>query len=96
MLELVNGESICAGCSGVGAGSNSIMDLGGGEGCSVVVDTMVLVYLAEEFFGCGVVGVGNRSCELLHKLVSNLTAVGVSLPIEGYRLVRVLMSAFSG
>ena len=31
MLELVNGESICAGCSGVGAETNSIMNLGGGE-----------------------------------------------------------------
>ena len=96
MLELVNGESICAGCSGVGAGTNSIMNLGGGKRCCMVVKTTVFVYLADEFFGCTVVGVGYRSRELFHELVGNHTAVGVNLPIEGYRLVRVLVSAFSG
>ena len=61
-----------------------------------MVKTMVFVYLPEEFFGCTVMGVGYRSRELFHKLVGNHTAVGVNLPIEGYRLVRVLVSAFSG
>ena len=40
--------------------------------------------------------VGYRSRELFYELVGNLMAVGVNPPIEGYRLVRVLVSAFSG
>ena len=51
MLELVDGESICAGSSGVGTEANSITDLGGSKRCCIVVNTMVLAYLAEEFFG---------------------------------------------
>ena len=61
-----------------------------------MVYTMVLVYFAEEFFGCMVMSMGYRSRELLNELVGNLTAVRVNLPIEGYRLVRVLVSAFTG
>ena len=51
MLELVNGESICAGCSGVGAEPNSIMNLGGSKRSCIVVKPRVLVYLTEEFLG---------------------------------------------
>ena len=51
MLVLVNGEFICAGSSGVGAEPNSIMNLDGSKRSCIVVNTMVLVYLAEEFFG---------------------------------------------
>ena len=72
------------------------MNLGGSERCCIMVNTMVLVYFAEEFFGCTVVSMVYRSRELFHELVGNLTAVGVNLPIEGYRLVRVLVSAFTG
>ena len=58
MLELVNGESICAGCSGVGAEADEILIVGGSKRCCSMVKRMVLVYLAEEFFGCTVVSMG--------------------------------------
>ena len=93
--EVEDGKAVRAGCCGVFAVAYGPFDLSGGESVSVVVKWVLLAYLSDKSRGVGVRCVGNWLGELSAEMGGYFLWVGVGCVVEGYRLVGVLVSAFT-
>ena len=95
LTEVEDGKAVWAGCCGVFAVAYGPFDLCGGEGVRVVIKWVLLAYLSDKSRGVGVRCVGNWSGELSAEMGGYFLWVGVGCVVEGYRLVGVLVSAFT-
>ena len=93
--EVEDGKAVRAGCCGVLAVAYGPFDLCGGENVSAVVKWVLLTYLSDKYWGVWVRGVGKWSGELSAEMCGYFLWVGVGCVVKSYRLVGVLVSAFS-
>ena len=94
MTEVKDGQLIRAGGCRVAAIFNGVLDLGGGEGVSVVVERV----LPADSFECSAHSSGgsegNGSGELVAELSGDDLGFGVDLVVEMDGLVWILVGAF--